>query len=168
MAAIRSALCLLLVLAALAADDALGFIFSSSSSRSSSSRGGGQQPPRFSHDIGTRSGLTSLYNSRVTHAEHWERPLGSSSVMFGPFRHSGVVVTTDTGDRWLIHKGDGYGRSSQTVVTRAGHMSPRWRQVEGHDVSGSSLADYVRAGGANYGIATDNCHHGRCRMMGLP
>jgi len=27
--------------------------------------------------------------------------------------HSGVVVTTNSGDRWLVHKGKGYGDSSK-------------------------------------------------------
>ncbi len=36
-------------------------------------------------------------------------------------------VTTESGNQWLIHKGDGYGKSSQTVVVDAKHMSDDWK-----------------------------------------
>ncbi|KAK2140413.1 hypothetical protein LSH36_1366g00054 [Paralvinella palmiformis] len=88
--------------------------------------------------------------------------------MVGPVRHSGVVVRTDDGGRFLVHKGDGYGRSSQTVVTDAKHMSDRWRRVGGYDVSESRVGDFVEAGGSEYSLTRDNCHDGRCRMMDLP
>ncbi|MEQ2215908.1 hypothetical protein XENOCAPTIV_007643, partial [Xenoophorus captivus] len=39
-------------------------------------------------------------------------------------------VTVDDGSQWLVHKGDRYGLSSQTVVTDARHMSPAWRVSE--------------------------------------
>ena len=29
--------------------------------------------------------------------------------------HSGVVVATNSGDRWLVHKGKGYGDSSKII-----------------------------------------------------
>ncbi|KAK2138622.1 hypothetical protein LSH36_2691g00003 [Paralvinella palmiformis] len=151
------ALCLLV----LSIYDTQGWLFSSSSSRGSSRS-------NFPHDVRSRSGLTSLYNRRVTHVDHYERPLGNSDTMVGPFRHSGVVVRTDDGGRFLVHKGDGYGRSSQTVVTDAKHMSDRWRRVGGHDVSESRVGDFVEAGGSEYSLTRDNCHDGRCRMMDLP
>ena len=69
---------------------------------------------------------------------------------------------------FFFTQGDGYGRSSQTVVTDARHMSDRWRRVGGHDVSNSRVGDYVKAGGSEYSLTRDNCHDGRCRMMELP
>ena len=36
-------------------------------------------------------------------------------------------VTLDDGSQWLIHKGDNFGRSSQTVVTPAHDMSSKWK-----------------------------------------
>ena len=39
--------------------------------------------------------------------------------------HTGAVATTRNGDRWLIHKGDGYGKASSTVVTPANNMSEK-------------------------------------------
>ncbi len=32
-------------------------------------------------------------------------------------------VTLEDGTKWLVHKGDGYGISSQTVVVAARHMA---------------------------------------------
>ncbi|XP_061165466.1 uncharacterized protein LOC133174365 [Saccostrea echinata] len=85
-------------------------------------------------DCTTHSCLRRLYNSRVTWAEYWTRPLGSgwwSSRRKRSFdyhlHHAGVVVTVENGDRWLIHKGSNYGDSSDTVITDAAYMSSRWR-----------------------------------------
>ena len=82
----------------------ISFNFSSFSSGS----GAGDGLP---HDITSRQGLTSLYDSGVTSVEHVTRPLGGSGGAIG-IQHSGVVVTTNSGDRWLVHKGSGYGDSS--------------------------------------------------------
>lgn len=82
----------------------ISFIFSSFSSSS----GAGSSLP---HDITSQQGLTSLYNSGVTSVEHVTRPLGGSGGAIG-IQHSGAVVTTNSGDRWLVHKGSGYGDSS--------------------------------------------------------
>ncbi|KAI0213582.1 hypothetical protein LSAT2_001389 [Lamellibrachia satsuma] len=135
---------------------------------SSSSGGGGGSPRTHSFDIGRRSELTRLYNQPVRRVTHVERPLTGLSTMVGPIRHSGVVVETQDGRRHLIHKGKDYGRSSQTVVTDARHMSRNWRPVQSRPVSGSSVGDFVRAGGRDYSTIGDNCHNGRCRMMALP
>lgn len=141
-----------------------GWLFRSSSSSS----GGGSSRRTHSFDIGRRSELTRLYNQPVRRVTHVERPLDGLSTMVGPIRHSGVVVDTQDGRRFLVHKGKNYGRSSETVVTDARHMSSDWRTVGSRPVSGSSVADFVRAGGKDYSTLTDNCHSGRCRMMELP
>lgn len=44
-------------------------------------------------------------------------------------------VTLDDGSQWLIHKGGGFGLSSQTVVTDARHMSSAWRVNLKHNTS---------------------------------
>lgn len=36
-------------------------------------------------------------------------------------------VTLEDGTQWLVHKGDGYGILSQTVVVDARHMSKKWK-----------------------------------------
>ena len=36
-------------------------------------------------------------------------------------------VTLRDGSTWLVHKGDGFGISSQTVVVDARHMSTSWQ-----------------------------------------
>ncbi|XP_062583989.1 uncharacterized protein LOC134245748 [Saccostrea cucullata] len=102
----------------------------------------------------TQPCLRRLYNSRVTRAEYWIRPLSGSgsSGSSGPssggggwwrgkrsfdyyLRHAGVVVTVENGDRWLIHKGSDYGDSSDTVITDAGYMSRQWSQLKSKSLS---------------------------------
>uniref|UniRef100_A0A3Q1BWP3 Uncharacterized protein n=1 Tax=Amphiprion ocellaris TaxID=80972 RepID=A0A3Q1BWP3_AMPOC len=90
-----------------------------------SSSSGGQ--PNFSHDL-SRPALTNLYNSPVYNVERVVRPLGSSSAGAGPFSHSGVRVTLPDNSQYLVHKGSGYGISSQMVVTDARHMSSAWQK----------------------------------------
>lgn len=36
-------------------------------------------------------------------------------------------VTLADGSQWLVHKGDGFGISSQTVVVAARHMGRDWK-----------------------------------------
>ena len=36
-------------------------------------------------------------------------------------------VTTDSGEQYLVHKGPGFGKSGQTVVVDAKHMSDNWQ-----------------------------------------
>jgi len=76
-------------------------------------------------DIGTKSGLTSLYNERVVSAEKVTRPLDSFGGKSG-IPHAGVRVTTESGNQYLVHKGSNFGKSSQTVVVDAKHMSSQW------------------------------------------
>ncbi|MEQ2258784.1 hypothetical protein XENORESO_002392 [Xenotaenia resolanae] len=115
-----------------------------------------------------RSGqdLTNLFNSRVQKAERVWRPFDGQSSGRWPFYHSGVRVTVDDGSQWLVHKGKGYGLSSQTVVTDARHMSPAWRTTQTKDFDGrKTVSDFVRAGGGKYNTALDNCHWAARRMM---
>uniref|UniRef100_A0A3B3BHL6 Uncharacterized protein n=1 Tax=Oryzias melastigma TaxID=30732 RepID=A0A3B3BHL6_ORYME len=107
--------------------------------------------------------LTNLYNLRVMSAERMRRPLEPLKVELGPISHTGVRVTLEDGSQWLVHKGNGFGRSSQTVVTNARHMSNKWR-VRGRSCR---VRDFVRAGGIDYNLLWDNCHFGSGRMMDL-
>ena len=135
---------------------------------------------RFAHDIKTQSGLTSLYNKRVVSSQPVERPLagpkggefGKAGIgaanMFGiktsfsgqPDRatHSGSLVTTSDGSQYLVHKGDGFGKSSDTVVVDAKHMSSNWVHAGSRqDVGGrASVSDYVKAGGSDYHLRGGN------------
>lgn len=125
----------------------------------------------FPHDITSRSGLTALFNQPVIRAERVRRPKGSgTTISNNPLvryatTHSGVRVTTEDGRQWLIHKGSGYGRSSETVVTDADHMSSRWRVESETPVTGHTVGDLVRTGGTNYGLITNNCHQAADRIM---
>ena len=115
--------------------------------------------------------LRKLYNSRVVKAERYERPLASFvsnriARILG-FKHSGVVVTLENGERWLVHKGSEYSKVSDTVVVNAKWMSSNWTRTSIKHVYHSRVVDYVRAGGATYNLFSDNCHDASRRMMRL-
>ncbi|XP_068616436.1 uncharacterized protein [Brachionichthys hirsutus] len=128
-----------------------------------SSGGGGT--PSHSYDL-SGAALRTLYNAPVFRAERMKRPLDGTSFVLGPLSHSGVRVTLADGARWLVHKGDGYGVSSQTVVTSARHMGTDWTVVQTLDFQGTkTVSDFVASGGSDYSLIFDNCHLGSRRMM---
>jgi len=112
--------------------------------------------------MGSAGTLRELYNSRVVRAERWERPL------LRVLKHSGVVVTLENGQRYLVYKSNDNGEAGATVVVDAGTMStPPWTMTESKAVSRSTVANYVDAGGRVYDFFLDNCHHASRRMMRL-
>uniref|UniRef100_A0A671QWK2 Uncharacterized protein n=1 Tax=Sinocyclocheilus anshuiensis TaxID=1608454 RepID=A0A671QWK2_9TELE len=112
------------------------------------------------------SDLKKLYNSKVYMAERFARPLYGMPFQIGILSHSGVRVTLQDGSKWLIHKGDDYGKSSQTVVVDGHHMSNNWKLKEQKDFGGSkTVSDFVKTGGAEYKLLFDNCHNAANRMM---
>ncbi|KAI4896880.1 hypothetical protein NFI96_009258 [Prochilodus magdalenae] len=120
----------------------------------------------YSYDLSKMSDLRKLYNSKVYLADRMTRPLEGLSIKVGILSHSGVRVTLEDGTKWLVHKGDGYGISSQTVVVDARHMSSSWKIVETKDFAGSkTVSDFVKAGGTDYSLIFDNCHNAAKRMM---
>ncbi|KAG7232906.1 hypothetical protein INR49_007974 [Caranx melampygus] len=157
-----SALALALLLLAV---DSAPFSRSSSSSRS-------RNISPSDTDLRGRD-LVRLLNSPVYLAEKMWRPIGSSassssgsfispfaraiSPQHDPSRHSGVRVTLRDGTKWLVHKGDGYGRASETVVTDARHMGPAWKVERTRNFHGRrTVSDLIRVGGRNYNLLTDN------------
>ena len=44
-------------------------------------------------------------------------------------------VTLRDGSEWLVHKGEGFGSSSQTVVLFSRHMSAKWQVRSPRSVS---------------------------------
>ncbi|KAJ8354248.1 hypothetical protein SKAU_G00218150 [Synaphobranchus kaupii] len=120
----------------------------------------------YSYDLSKAADLRKLYNSGVHKAERMKRPLDGMSITMGALSHSGVRVTLADGSKWLVHKGDKFGVSSQTVVVDAKHMSSNWKIVETKDFKGSkTVSDFVRAGGTDYSLIFNNCHDGAGRMM---
>uniref|UniRef100_A0A8C9WEN9 Uncharacterized protein n=1 Tax=Scleropages formosus TaxID=113540 RepID=A0A8C9WEN9_SCLFO len=143
----------------------------------------------YSYDLSNMSDLRKLYNSKVYLADRMKRPLDGTSFILGPLSHSGVRrlspkrlpmnrtelsghtpysprVTLADGTRWLVHKGNEFGISSQTVVVDARHMSSNWKVVETKNFRGTkTVSDFVRAGGTDYSLIFDNCHFGADRMM---
>ncbi|KAM9404578.1 uncharacterized protein ACWYII_028359 [Salvelinus alpinus] len=129
---------------------------------SSFSGGGGGT---YNYDISKMSDLRKLYNSKVYEADRMRRPLEGMSFQVGVLSHSGVRVTLADGSQWLVHKGDGFGISTQTVVVAARHMSRDWKKVETKNFRGSkTVSDFVKAGGTDYSLIFDNCHDAAGRM----
>ncbi|XP_072536039.1 uncharacterized protein [Salminus brasiliensis] len=120
----------------------------------------------YNYDLSKMSDLRKLYNSKVYKAERMTRPLEGLSFQAGKLSHSGVRVTLADGTQWLVHKGDGYGISSQTVVVHARHMASNWKIIETKNFGGSkTVSDFVKAGGTDYSLIFDNCHDASGRMM---
>lgn len=82
------------------------------------------------------------------------------------FNISLFSLTLRDGSTWLVHKGSGFGRSSQTVVVNARHMGGNWKVLEVKNFRGTkTVGDFVRAGGSKYHILFNNCLHGANRMI---
>ncbi|KAG9276294.1 uncharacterized protein LOC125802347 [Astyanax mexicanus] len=120
----------------------------------------------YNYDLSKMSDLRKLYNSKVYVADRMTRPLEGMSFQAGKISHSGVRVTLEDGTKWLVHKGNGYGISSQTVVVHARHMGSNWKIIETKNFGGSkTVSDFVKAGGTDYSLIFDNCHDASGRMM---
>ncbi|XP_053496081.1 uncharacterized protein LOC128617082 [Ictalurus furcatus] len=120
----------------------------------------------YNYDLSRMSDLRKLYNSKVYRAERMTRPLDGMKVQAGILSHSGVRVTLADGTMWLVHKGDGFGISSQTVVVDARHMSRHWKVREVKNFAGTkTVSDFVKAGGTDYSLLFNNCHTAAGRMM---
>ncbi|XP_028513972.1 uncharacterized protein LOC114574292, partial [Exaiptasia diaphana] len=124
--------------------------------------------PKFPHSIKTKKGLRKLYNSKVVNVQRFKRPLKGFLGYLG-IKHSGVVVTTQSGKKYLIHKGKDYGISSQTVVVDAKHMSKKWKPASKvlPVKKGTNIGKFVKVGGKYYNVFCNNCHHASNRMKNL-
>lgn len=136
-------------------------------SASFSSGGGGE----IHYDLSGEQ-LRRLLQSPVYLAEWMERPLSSSFPAVWPLSHTGVRVTirddgpAPLGRQWLIHKGQNYGISSDTVVVSARHMSDRWEVKGTKQFNGrKTVSDFVKTGGETYNLLFANCHVASKRMM---
>ncbi|XP_063071391.1 uncharacterized protein LOC134462342 [Engraulis encrasicolus] len=128
--------------------------------------GFGEGTNSYNYDLSKMSDLRKLYNSKVYVADRMTRPLKGTSFQVGLLSHSGVRVTLADGTKWLVHKGDGYGLSTQTVVVHARHMSDNWKIIETKNFGGSkTVSDFVKQGGTDYSLIFDNCHDASGRMM---
>ncbi|KAK3733419.1 hypothetical protein QZH41_012177 [Actinostola sp. cb2023] len=124
--------------------------------------------PKRPHAIKTGKGLRKLYNSQVINVQRFKRPLAGILGKFG-IKHSGVVVTTKSGKKWLIHKGRGFGSSSNNVVVDAKYMSNKWKATTKKlpVKPGTNIGMFVKKGGKYYNVFINNCHHASSRMCKL-
>lgn len=67
----------------------------------------------------------------------------------------------------MVH-GDGFGKSSQTVVVDAKHMGESWKNVsKSTSGNGKNVGAFVKAGGKDYKIRGGNCHDANDNMKNL-
>jgi hypothetical protein len=119
-----------------------------------------------------RDDLLRLYQSPVARSELYSRPLDADtseqvSEALGGRQHA-VVATLADGRRFLVVKGNQKGEGSKTIVIIADHMTDDWVKVTSKDVSQSTLANFVKAGGHSFDALQDNGRHAASRMFALP
>ncbi|XP_053392315.1 uncharacterized protein LOC128554997 [Mercenaria mercenaria] len=98
-------------------------------------------------DSRNQAELTKLYNSNVVKAEYVKRPMTSSDgrKRIPLIPHAGVRLTLDNGDKYLLHKGPDYGKSSDTVITPASNMKQStWTAKKSAPVQGKIVNDFMK------------------------
>ncbi|CAF5224498.1 unnamed protein product, partial [Rotaria magnacalcarata] len=137
-----------------------------SSSSSSSSK---NSQFHYTHN---KQQLNTLYNKLIQSIHEYSRPLqipGGNFLNKLGINHWGQVATYEDGQRFLVHKGNNFGKNSQTVAVDARYMSnnwsPRGSAVNVNPEKSVNLADLVKSGGAYYNPICDNCMHGSQRMQ---
>lgn len=140
-------------------------IFSGSSG---SSRSSTNAPPAY--EIGTKSGLTELFNKKVVSAQEIHRDMNNSSGglsgMAG-FPHKGVALTLEDGREFLAHStGADVGSAGMPVITGA-NRSSNWKNVgESVTPSNMTVGNFKEAGGSEpYKLLGNNCYNSTNRMM---
>ena len=86
--------------------------------------------------------------------------------------HSGVIVKTEDGSKYLIHKGKKFGsKGHRTIIEKPNYAMyyKGYRNVN-DPIKPKKLRkveDYFKASGNGYNIKNDNCHDGTTRMINL-
>lgn len=131
--------------------------------------GGFDRPTTAAPQVYSTSDLNHLYSAHVKFAGRFNRPLELTAdewVSQQLFYHSAVKVILENGQKFLIQKGNEYGQPSGTTVVDAKVMNDLWWSTgEAKVITRSTVGDFVMAGGENYNVLTDNCHHAAKRMM---
>jgi len=78
-------------------------------------------------------------SENVVSADHYSRPMQGSGDLID---HRGVVMTTDKGNKFLVHSGPGYG----SVVTPASNMSSKWTKGKSIPVKGTKTVQQAYNG----------------------
>jgi len=105
---------------------------------------------------------TALFNQNVVNAQPVQRNMTSSGgKSFPGATHSGTLVTTQSGEKYLVHKGPGFSPSNSTVITPASNMSNNWKPVgnaynPATNVGGMMNNGYYNPLGSNCNNATAN------------
>lgn len=118
-----------------------------------------------SEDPDVPAHLRVLYKKEVVWAHHVQRPLNCWLGKFG-VPHVGVIVTTEDGEKWLVHKAKTNG-TMDTVVSDLNSLKSNWSVKSSKPVAGYTVGDFVKASGSKYNLLTNNCWDSRKRMMQL-
>ena len=87
--------------------------------------------------------------------------------------HSGMVVKTEDGNKYLIHKGQKFGtRDNRTIIEVANDsMYDKGYEKVGDPITPKNTArtveEYFRKSGSSYDFKNNNCHDGTLRMKDL-
>ena len=86
--------------------------------------------------------------------------------------HSGVIVKTEDGSKYLIHKGKKFGSNGhRTIIEKPNDTmyDKGYRNVNDpiKPKKLRSVKDYFKVSGNGYHFETDNCHDGTTRMRNL-
>ena len=105
---------------------------------------------------------TKLFNQRVVEAQPVQRPISGSDVgkkgglLEGiGATHSGTSVTTESGDKYLIHKGPDFTPSNPTSVTDA-NKSSNWKPAGDSYKPDATVGQMANNG--DYKTFGANCH----------
>ncbi|CAF0945952.1 unnamed protein product [Didymodactylos carnosus] len=108
---------------------------------------------------------TSIMNEKVESVQAVQRPMDSSSGSSAGSgsnvpgaTHSGNLVTTEGGNQYLVHKGDGYSPSNPTVVTSADNMSSKWSSVGEASQPSSNQTVGGMMNNGEYSLTRGNCN----------
>ncbi len=105
--------------------------------------------------------------------QEYSRPLdmpGGNILNYFGINHRGQVATLNDGQQFLVHKGNNFGKDSQTVVVDRKFMSNNW-SPRGSSIDAKQgqppvrLGDLVKTGGPQYSATCNNCIHGSNRMQ---
>ena len=99
--------------------------------------------------------LNKIFNEKVVSAQPVQRDKEGCGAV--GIKHSGTVLTTESGNPYLQHKGPGYSQKNDTVITPASNMSNKWSNVGKSYNPQSNVGGMMNSGAYDY--LKSNCNH---------
>ena len=117
--------------------------------------------------------LSKLYDKGTIKCLHCLGVRTSMSGKTDRVMHSGIVVKTEDGNKYLIHKGRKFGTSYQRTIIEVANdgMYDRGYEKVGDPIAPKNTArtveEYFRKSGGSYDFMHNNCHDATLRMKDL-